>query len=271
MPHSAFSLFSFIHQEISNERIFLKSWVFWSSVSYVSSLICFASHTYEWIIKARKIGQHQWASLSPVLLKYLTCQILRFSTFLLLLVCSLSIFEGQRRQVFSLSDEYVVINFHMVPDKCLFHFISIAVGSFLKSLHFCGGMTWKPPRYSYGEIISAPSQCQREAKKASVADLPGITWLRRTSAENENKESNSNWKSSCKSQDECDVRCDVFSVSLGNIFFLFLWVFTNSSRGVKTLTGTFRNWRHFFLTKGFTAHDELALTRIADIHWQYII
>lgn len=133
-------------------------------------------------------------------------------------------------------------------------------------------MTWKPPSYSYGEIVSAPSQCQREAKKASVADLPKITQLGRTSTENENKESNSDWKSSFNSQDECDVRCDVFSILLGQIFVLFLWVFTNSSRGVKTLwLEPSENEGIFFLTKGFTAHDELALTRIADIHWHCII
>lgn len=95
MLHSAFSLFSFIHQEISNGRIFLKSWVkVFSdplSVSYMSLLICFPSHVYEWIIKARKIGQHQSVSPSPVLLKHLTCQILCFTAFLLLLVCSLSL------------------------------------------------------------------------------------------------------------------------------------------------------------------------------------
>lgn len=48
-------------------------------------------------------------------------------------------------------------------------------------------MTWSPPSNSCGEINSAPSRCQREAKKASVADLPEITWLGGTSAQNENK------------------------------------------------------------------------------------
>lgn len=52
-------------------------------------------------------------------------------------------------------------------------------------------MTWSPPSNSYGEINSAPSRCQREAKKAIVADLPEITWLGGTSAQNENKETNS--------------------------------------------------------------------------------
>lgn len=96
-------------------------------------------------------------------------------------------------------------------------------------------MTWSPPSNSYGEINSAPSWCQREAKKASVADLPEITWLGGTSAQNENKESNSGWKSSFNSWDECDFRRDVFSIPLSQIFVLFLCVFTNSSRGVKTL------------------------------------
>lgn len=90
-----------------------------------------------------------------------------------------------------MSDEYVVNNFHMVPDKCLFHFISVVVSNFLKrcisSLHFCRGMTWKSPGYRCGEINVAPSQGKKVAKKASVADLPEITWLGRTSAKNEEK------------------------------------------------------------------------------------
>jgi len=58
-----------------------------------------------------------------------------------------------RKQVFSLPEEYVVVNFHMVPDKFFFHFISIVVHCFLKSvwvsLHFCPlGNELKPPSNS---------------------------------------------------------------------------------------------------------------------------
>lgn len=86
------------------------------------------------------------------------------------------------------------------------------------------------------------------------------------------KESNSGWKSSFNSQDEYDVRCDVFFIPLGQIFVLFLCIFTNISRGVKPLgLEPSENEGVFFLTKSFTAHEELALTRIADIHWHCII
>lgn len=86
-----------------------------------------------------------------------------------------------------MSDEYVG-NFHMVPDKCLFHFMSIVTGSFLKScigrFPFLQGNDLETPSYSYGKINSAPSNVRGRLRKQ---DLPEITWLGRTSTENENR------------------------------------------------------------------------------------
>lgn len=115
-------------------------------------------------------------------------------------------------------------------------------------------MTWKRPGYSYGEINSAPSQCQREAKKASVADLPEVTWLGGTSTKNENKESNSGWKSSFISQDECDVRSDVSSICWARFLFCF-------SGFLQTTAEEWKHWNWNLLKmKVFFPHEEFYCT-----------
>lgn len=119
-----------------DDLFFCGEGVFQSSVSHVALLICFPSHTYECIIKDGKIGQRQPVSPFPILLKHLTCQFLHYN--FLVVACSLFLYLWRsemnfRKQVFSFPDEYIIVNFHMVPDKHFFHFFSIVVDCLLKS------------------------------------------------------------------------------------------------------------------------------------------
>lgn len=154
-PHSAFSLSVSFTKEFSIKCCFLVMGdlfcsaedIFWSSVSYVALLICFPSHMYECVIKARKIGQHQSVSLSAVLLKTARLSVPVFHDFLVAVYSLFLYLWGSemnfRKQVISLPGKYVVTNFHMVSGKCFFHFISIVDDCFVRN--FCPLGNWKPP------------------------------------------------------------------------------------------------------------------------------
>lgn len=112
--------------------------VFWSSVCVLCSIINLFSQSSVWMYD--KGQENRLSSVSISISSTAKTPHLSVPTFYNFIVaaCSLLLYLWRlemnfRKQVFSLPDEYVVINFHMVPDKLFFHFISIVVDCFLKS------------------------------------------------------------------------------------------------------------------------------------------
>lgn len=136
------------------------------SVSYVALLICFPSRMYN------KGEENRSASVSIAISNIAKTPHLLVPTLYNFLVAACSLFlclwrseMNFRKQVFSLPDGYVVINFHMVPDKRFFHFVSIVADCFLKS---CTG---KSAFLSLGEWIG---NLLVTAKGKLIVYLPNI-------------------------------------------------------------------------------------------------
>lgn len=129
--------------------------VFWCSVCVLRGIINLFSQSYVWIYN--KGQENRSASVTISISNVAKTPHLSAPSFYNFLVAACSLFlylwrseMNFRKQVFSLPDKYVIISFHMVPDRHFFHFVSIVVDCLLKS---CTG---KSAFLSLGEWIGNP-------------------------------------------------------------------------------------------------------------------